>query len=96
MDDDGAGDASVPVESVEQDADVEAEADTEAVAAVAQDVLPSADLGRDALPTELELPLSNIVRVVKEHLPAGCSITKDAKMAFSKATSLFILYLTAT
>ncbi len=56
----------------------------------AQDV--AADYG---LVGELELPMSNIVRVVKEHLPTGCSITKDAKQAFSKATSLFVLYLTA-
>lgn len=43
---------------------------------------------------DFELPQASIVRLVKMGLPAGVALGKDAKQAFSKATGIFILYLT--
>ena len=98
-DDDGVDAAAAAVDDADDDADDAGAAagsgngaDTHGNAAADA----ATELGRDAMPADLELPMSNIVRIVKDHLPTGCSITKDAKAAFSKATSLFIMYLTAT
>eukprot|EP00965_Chrysotila_dentata_P143433 4739237-Pleurochrysis_carterae.AAC.1 len=41
----------------------------------------------------MALPASSIMRIAKGKLPDGVMINKDAKLAFSKATSIFILYL---
>ena len=43
---------------------------------------------------DFELPQASIVRLVKMGLPAGVALGKDAKLAFSKSTGIFILYLT--
>jgi histone H3/H4 len=45
--------------------------------------------------TVYELPRANIQRVVKNVLPEGFSIVNDAKVGFSKASMVFIMYLTA-
>ena len=45
------------------------------------------------LPDELSLPHAAIMRIVKSKLPDGMMVGSDTKKAFSKACSLFILYL---
>mmetsp|Transcript_27084 Transcript_27084/g.56907 ORF Transcript_27084/g.56907 Transcript_27084/m.56907 type:complete len:149 (+) Transcript_27084:130-576(+) len=45
------------------------------------------------VPEDMALPASSIMRIAKGKLPDGVMINKDAKLAFSKATSIFILYL---
>ena len=42
---------------------------------------------------ELQLPLGTIMRIVKAKLPDGMMVGTETKKALSKATSLFILYL---
>jgi hypothetical protein len=42
---------------------------------------------------ELSLPLGTIMRIVKAKLPDGMMVGTETKKALSKATSLFILYL---
>ncbi|ORZ03243.1 histone-fold-containing protein, partial [Syncephalastrum racemosum] len=42
---------------------------------------------------EFELPKANIARVLKQALPAGTALQKDAKTAVSKAATVFITYL---
>ena len=46
---------------------------------------------RDA---EFEPPAAQIVRIVKDVLPKGVQLTKDARAAFQKAAGIFIHYLT--
>ncbi|KAI9022260.1 histone-fold-containing protein [Phycomyces nitens] len=40
-----------------------------------------------------ELPKANVARVLKNALPAGTALQKDAKLAVSKASTVFINYL---
>ena len=47
------------------------------------------------LPADMSLPSAAIARIFKRKLPDHFNVSKDARAAFSKATSLFILYLTA-
>merc|ERR1712142_539578 len=42
---------------------------------------------------ELNLPNAVITRIIKEAIPPGSIVSKDAKMGISRATSLFILYI---
>lgn len=45
------------------------------------------------VPEEMALPSAAIMRIVKSKLPEGVLISKDTKAAFSKACSIFILYI---
>jgi histone H3/H4 len=42
---------------------------------------------------EFGLPLASITRIVKSRLPEGVQVGKEAKLAFSKASGIFVLYL---
>lgn len=44
---------------------------------------------------DLNLPAAVVTRIIKEALPEGCSVAKEAKLALSKAASVFVLYLTS-
>lgn len=44
---------------------------------------------------DLNLPNSNVVRIIKEALPEGVSVGKDARAALARAASVFIIHLTA-
>ena len=46
------------------------------------------------VPEEMSLPSAAIMRIIRAKLPDGIHINKDAKAAFAKACSIFILYLT--
>ena len=46
------------------------------------------------VPEEMSLPSAAIQRIIKSKLPEGVMIGKEAKVAFSKASSIFILYVT--
>ena len=46
------------------------------------------------VPDEMSLPSAAIMRIIKSKLPDGVMVNKDAKTAFTKACSVFILYLT--
>ncbi|XP_043480233.1 DNA polymerase epsilon subunit 3-like isoform X2 [Leptopilina heterotoma] len=43
---------------------------------------------------DLNLPYAVVTRLIKDALPSGVAIGKDAKLAVAKASSIFILYLT--
>jgi DNA polymerase epsilon subunit 3 len=45
---------------------------------------------------DFDVPKSHITKVLKNALPDGTSIQKDARLAFMKATTVFINYITAT
>ena len=44
---------------------------------------------------DLNLPNAVVTRIIKEALPEGVTIAKDARTAVAKASSIFILYLTS-
>ena len=44
---------------------------------------------------EFGLPVASITRIVKARLPDGVQVGREAKLAFSKAAGIFILYLTS-
>jgi DNA polymerase epsilon subunit 3 len=44
---------------------------------------------------DFDVPKSHITKVLKHALPEGTSIQKDARLAFMKATTVFINYVTA-
>lgn len=44
---------------------------------------------------DLNLPTAVVTRIIKEALPEGCNVAKEAKLALSKAASVFVLYLTS-
>ena len=46
------------------------------------------------VPEEMSLPVAAIMRIIKAKLPDGVQIGKEAKTAFSKACSIFIMYVT--
>lgn len=46
-------------------------------------------------PEDLNLPNAAIVKIVKDSLPPGINIAKDARQAIGKAASIFILYCTS-
>lgn len=43
---------------------------------------------------DLQLPLSVVSKIIKDSLPPGVIVSKEARMAMSKAASVFILYCT--
>ncbi|XP_076636233.1 DNA polymerase epsilon subunit 3 Chrac-14 [Colletes latitarsis] len=45
---------------------------------------------------DLNLPNAVVSRIIKEALPEGVTIAKDARTAVAKASSIFILYLTSS
>lgn len=44
---------------------------------------------------DLNLPVAVVTRIIKEALPEGCNVAKEAKLALSRAASVFVLYLTS-
>lgn len=46
-------------------------------------------------PEDLSLPNAVIARIMKEALPDGVIISKEARQAISKAASVFVLYCTS-
>lgn len=46
-------------------------------------------------PEDLNLPNAVIARIIKESLPEGVIISKEARSAISKAASIFVLYCTS-
>merc|ERR1712131_72100 len=42
---------------------------------------------------DLNLPNAVVTRIIKEAVPKGTIISKDAKLGISRATSLFVLYI---
>jgi len=46
-------------------------------------------------PEDLNLPNAVVGRIIKEALPTGVIVSKDARLAISKAASVFVLYATS-
>lgn len=46
-------------------------------------------------PEDLNLPNAVVTRIIKEAIPPGVNIGKDARLAISKAASVFVLYATS-
>ncbi|XP_074655206.1 DNA polymerase epsilon subunit 3-like [Tubulanus polymorphus] len=46
-------------------------------------------------PEDLNLPNTVVTRIIKEALPDGVNVSKDARLAMSKAASVFVLYATS-
>ncbi|ELT97819.1 hypothetical protein CAPTEDRAFT_184024 [Capitella teleta] len=46
-------------------------------------------------PEDLNLPNSIITRIIKDAIPDGVNVSKDARLAISKAASVFVLYATS-
>lgn len=46
-------------------------------------------------PEDLNLPNSIVARIIKESLPDGVNVSKEAKVAIAKAASVFVLYATS-
>ena len=44
---------------------------------------------------DLNLPNTVVLRIIKEALPSGVNVGKEARAAVAKAASIFILYLTS-
>ena len=44
---------------------------------------------------QYELPKANISRLIKQSLPEGVTVQKEAKQAITKAAKIWILYATA-
>jgi DNA polymerase epsilon subunit 3 len=44
---------------------------------------------------DLDLPNAVVTRIIKEVLPDGVNIAKEARTAFSKSASVFVLYITS-
>ncbi|PSN33485.1 DNA polymerase epsilon subunit 3 [Blattella germanica] len=44
---------------------------------------------------DLNLPNAVVTRIIKEALPDGINVAKEARTAFAKSASVFILYLTS-
>lgn len=44
---------------------------------------------------DLQLPLSVVSKIIKDALPQGVIVSKEARIAISKAASIFVLYCTA-
>lgn len=49
----------------------------------------------DAAMANFELPQASIGRIIKQALPANMQVSREAKLAFSKSASIFVLYLTS-
>lgn len=46
-------------------------------------------------PEDLNLPITVVQRIIKESLPDGVIVSKEARQTISRASSVFVLYLTA-
>jgi len=46
-------------------------------------------------PEDLNLPNAVIARLIKESIPDGVNVSKEARSAVSKAASVFVLYVTS-
>jgi len=46
-------------------------------------------------PEDLNLPNSIVARIIKESLPEGINVSKEARSAIAKAASVFVLYATS-
>lgn len=46
-------------------------------------------------PEDFNLPLSVVTRIVRDALPDGVNVSKDARAALAKAASVFVLYTTS-
>ncbi|GAB1606476.1 DNA polymerase epsilon subunit 3-like isoform X1 [Argonauta hians] len=46
-------------------------------------------------PEDLNLPNAVITRIIKEAIPDGVNVSKEARLAISKAASVFVLYATS-
>ncbi|KPP70016.1 DNA polymerase epsilon subunit 3-like [Scleropages formosus] len=46
-------------------------------------------------PEDLNLPNAVITRIIKEALPEGVNVSKEARRAISQAASVFVLYATS-
>ncbi|KAK9500976.1 hypothetical protein O3M35_002121 [Rhynocoris fuscipes] len=44
---------------------------------------------------DLNLPNAVVTRIIKECLPDGISVSKEARTAIARATSIYILYITS-
>lgn len=44
---------------------------------------------------DLNLPNSNITKIIKDSLPADINMDKEARIAIARATSVFIMYLSS-
>nr|XP_027219763.1 DNA polymerase epsilon subunit 3-like [Penaeus vannamei] len=47
-------------------------------------------------PEDLNLPNAVITRIIKDSLPDGVAVAKEARSAIAKAASVFVLYTTST
>ncbi|CAL4112455.1 unnamed protein product, partial [Meganyctiphanes norvegica] len=47
-------------------------------------------------PEDLNLPNAVITRIIKDTLPEGVAVAKEARSAIAKAASVFVLYATST
>ena len=57
--------------------------------------LRSTPLYAQAASINPSIPLASVNRIVKRVLPAGVQISKDSKLAFARASGVFVLYVTA-
>ncbi|XP_052787838.1 DNA polymerase epsilon subunit 3-like [Mya arenaria] len=46
-------------------------------------------------PEDLNLPNAVITRIIKDAIPDGVNVSKEARLAISKAASVFVLYATS-
>lgn len=46
-------------------------------------------------PEDLTLPASVVARIIKDSLPEGVNVSKEARTAIGKAACIFVLYITA-
>jgi len=46
-------------------------------------------------PEDLNLPNSVVLRIIKDALPDGVNVSKEARLAIAKAASVFVLYATS-
>lgn len=46
-------------------------------------------------PEDLNLPAAVVARLMKDALPVGCNVSKEARQAVCRAASVFVLYLTS-
>ena len=58
----------------------------------------SSSSGAAALPSpsDLELPVATIVKLVRDAIPGGMILTKDTKTALQRAASIFLLYIASS
>jgi DNA polymerase epsilon subunit 3 len=47
-------------------------------------------------PEDLNLPMSVVTRLVKDALPDGVNLSKEARVALARSASVFVLYLTSS